>query len=147
MNSNDKKNSITLWLSSLIFGVIGGFLGGGFFGLLFAIESMNDTDIVANLGKVGLFLSAFFMFGLFGIFFGFIPAFLTGLLAHIRNLQRTWKHYVELFIIGCLCSGFYMSWLIGVVFGNKINEVLLVFMAIGGLSAVIVGRFFLPKSS
>ncbi len=131
-NKADKKKITSMVLR---FGMSGGFIGGYLLGLVLVANQALEVISVNDPFKseiVGLALIYPFLTGFLGIFFGLVPAMLTGYCVAMLDINRSAKGYAKLFAIGAMCSGvLYLSF---------------IFMVIGGLSAVIIGKFALPKA-
>lgn len=106
------------WRIPLLFGLLGGGLGGLFFAFM-------------NLPNILLFI-------VLGAIYGFIPALITGLLAMLLKSERD-----VLGIVATVAIGTLSSWLYGFIFLSTF-----VFSGVaallGGLSALILSFFVLP---
>lgn len=128
----------------LAFVFLGGFIGGFIIGLIssiMAISDLNDID-VAHLFMMGIF-------GVFGIVFGFIPALLMGIYVAYRQFVIIhWRDYVHLYAVGTFISAIYFLCWSDVALNEPSDVVALWAMdSIGGISAMILGKLFIPKIS
>lgn len=132
--------------------VLAGFTFGGVFGGLIVfivevIEKMMDLNLHIWMNDLGSILLASVGYAILGIIFGFIPAFLTGIYCSLRKIViKNWKSYLHLYLVGTLCSAIYFAtW---VNFSDYTLEYIFELWAmgsIGGISAMICGKLFLPK--
>lgn len=137
--------------------VLCGFAFGGIFGgliLCLGDVSINMLDLDHYIWTYNLkeILFMLFWYKMIGLVFGFIPAFLTGIYCLTLKLNiKTWIDYIHLFTIGYILSFIYF--LVSDKFFIKIKGFVLfsteedysLFGFIGGISAIICGKLFLPK--
>lgn len=152
-----KQNGFVYPKLKVIFSFVfsGGVVGGNIAGhLLFfddLIKNINNLDMVDFL----LFeLKFIFGFSFFGIWTGGIPAFLSGIYFLKKEffIMHT-KDYFRIFLVGFLITA--ICALFVVMFGNQHPNmqssiwdffiIPLPFALIGGISAMICGKLFLPK--
>lgn len=119
---NTGKHTPFYWRIPIVFGLWGGGLGGIFFAI--SLKLIGIVEILA--------------FILLGAFLGFIPALITGLLAMLLKLERNILGIVVTMTIGALSS-----WIYGVILSTFASTLAL----IGGLSALILAFWVLPKSN
>lgn len=139
---NAKQNGFTYPKARVIFGFVstGGAVGGFLFGLMLLFGSMIEALTISlnELFAVFFMMVSFAVF--FGVFVGAMPALLAGIYLAMREFVIVDViDYGWLFVIGALMtalSGFVVLGLTGDSF---------VLMATGGLSAMICGKWFLPK--
>ncbi|STY92935.1 hypothetical protein [Moraxella bovis] len=110
------------------------------------ILSRMPTDTTIYSMVSGIFS---FLFGgiALGTIFGCIPAFLTGIYCAIFNFIMMKKlDYAHLYVVGTIFSAIYFNhWLnLPDEFWQRMFD-LWVWGSIGGISAMICGKFFLPK--
>ena len=142
--------SYPYWRILLCFSLLGGAVGGLITSLfnLFAYLFTNDTlDIILTIASAMLI----------GAVIGLIPALLTALVIILRRMTLTsWVDYCKLFAIGFGSSALFMLAIIAIDAGMAPHYDpkymplqdygLIPYMGIiGGLSAVILARFTLPK--
>ena len=142
--------SYPYWRILLCFSLLGGAVGGLITSLfnLFAYLFTNDTlDIILTIASAMLI----------GAVIGLIPALLTALVIVLRRMTLTyWVDYCKLFAIGFGSSALFMLAIIAIDAGMAPHYDpkymplqdygLIPYMGIiGGLSAVILARFTLPK--
>ena len=142
--------SYPYWRILLCFSLLGGAVGGLITSLfnLFAYLFTNDTlDIILTIASAMLI----------GAVIGLIPALLTALVIILRRMTLTsWVDYCKLFAIGFGSSALFMLAIIAIDAGlaphydpkyMPLQDYgLIPYMGIiGGLSAVILARFTLPK--
>ena len=142
--------SYPYWRILLCFSLLGGAVGGLITSLfnLFAYLFTNDTlDIILTIASAMLI----------GAVIGLIPALLTALVIILRRMTLTsWVDYCKLFAIGFGSSALFMLAIIAIDAGlaphydpkyMPLQDYgLIPYMGIiGGLSAVILVRFTLPK--
>ena len=142
--------SYPYWRILLCFSLLGGAVGGLITSLfnLFAYLFTNDTlDIILTIASAMLI----------GAVIGLIPALLTALVIILRRMTLTyWVDYCKLFAIGFGSSALFTLALIAIDAGlaphydpkyMPLQDYgLIPYMGIiGGLSAVILARFTLPK--
>ncbi|AWY19719.1 hypothetical protein [Moraxella bovis] len=142
------------------FGLLGGMIGGIMFCCIgFMIETTYEQIInhISHKGIISLFLKLPFYilgFAFLGAWAGGIPAFLTGIYLSFKNfIFIDKKDYVKIFAIGFLITSIFA--LLMVVFSNQqpnmqitIWDFFLIsfpLAIIGGISAMICGKLFLPK--
>lgn len=126
----------------LAFVLLGGFIGGCIIGLIssiMAISNFNNIDIS--------YLFMVVIFGVFGIVFGFIPALLMGVyVAYRRFIIVDWHDYVHLYVVGTFISAIYFLCWSNVALNEPSDMAKLWVMgSIGGISAVLIGKLFIPK--
>ncbi len=141
--------SYPYWRILLCFGLLGGAVGGLLASLLSAIV-LSPNDILDFI-----LFSPVFM--LTGAVIGLIPALLTALVIVLRRMTLTsWVDYCQLFAIGFGSSALFTLAIIAIDAGIAPhydpkyiplqNYGLIPYMGgIGGLSALILGHFTLPK--
>ena len=142
--------SYPYWRILLCYSLLGGAVGGLITSLfnLFAYLFTNDTlDIILTIASAMLI----------GAVIGLIPALLTALVIILRRMTLTsWVDYCKLFAIGFGSSALFMLAIIAIDAGMAPHYDpkymplqdygLIPYMGIiGGLSAVILARFTLPK--
>ena len=142
--------SYPYWRILLCFSLLGGAVGGLITSLfnLFAYLFTNDIlDIILTIASAMLI----------GAAIGLIPALLTALVIVLRRMTLTsWVDYCKLFAIGFGLSALFMLAIIAIDAGlaphydpkyMPLQDYgLIPYMGIiGGLSAVILARFTLPK--
>lgn len=144
-----QPTSYPYWRILLCFSLLGGAVGGLLASLLSAIV-LSPNDILDFI----LFSPVFMLTGA-GI--GLIPALLTALVIVLRRMTLTsWMDYCQLFAIGFGSSALFTLAIIAIDAGIAPhydpkymplqNYGLIPYMGgIGGLSALILGRFTLPK--
>ena len=142
---DDKQFDYPIYIP-LAFIFMGGFIGGAILGLISSVRSIfkfNDIDS-----------SDFFVviiFGGFGIIFGFIPSLLMGIYVTYRRLFITnWRDYVHLYAVGTFISVIYFlcwSYMDSTEPSKFTTLWAVVNGSIGGISAVILGKIFIPKIS
>ncbi|MDO4250576.1 MAG: hypothetical protein Q4C68_03610 [Moraxella sp.] len=142
---NSTKSYPTSTVVSL-YALFGGFIGGIQVGVL-AIGSNLDT-----LKEFPEFLGTLFFFGIFGIFFGLIPAAIAGLIiAKLKLYKNIWRHYPIIALIGFVPSalcGVCLILMDGIHKAQKLTDVMIFFGAlgmIGAVSALLLALFVLPK--
>lgn len=131
-----------------LYASLGGLIGGALLGIL--AEGSN----LDSLKEIPEFLGMLLLLGVLGIFFGLIPAALTGwIIARCRLYQNIWWHYPAAALIGFLPSGLWGVQLIltdGMPKIPKMSDFLLlfgVFGTIGAVSALLLAPFVLPKNT
>lgn len=111
------------WRIPILFGLLGGGLGGLFMGVM----------EVSNI----------FLFMVLGAIYGFIPALITGLAAMLFQLQRDVSGIIATVVIGTLVSLIY-----GFLMSNQSSLLHVSFAGmlaiLGGVSALILSFFVLP---
>lgn len=133
------------------FGGIGGFIGGLIFacGMGFDILFIHPQHLIFSLETIGMMILALGSFGLLGVLMGLIPATVTGLyVAMQKMILMSWWDYLHLYIFGTIVSAIsFIFW------GNfrddtplEIARTLWLFGSVGGISAMICGKLFLPKA-
>ncbi|WLF83638.1 hypothetical protein [Moraxella sp. ZY210820] len=138
-----------------LFSLCGGFIGGvvvaiamGIFSIITGIvEMLINLHFNVNIVEIILSIFAPVVFGLIGLFLGFIPALFTGLYCAWRKVMIVdLLSYVRLYKIGflstsacCLFMFPVRDSIIGSIF------ICFVFGLVGGISATICGKLFLPK--
>lgn len=145
--------SYPYWRILLCFSLLGGAVGGlitslfNFFAYLFADPFHDILDIILTIASAMLI----------GAVIGLIPALLTALVIILRRMTLTyWVDYCKLFAIGFGSSALFTLALIAIDAGlaphydpkyMPLQDYgLIPYMGIiGGLSAVILARFTLPK--
>lgn len=142
------------------FGLCGGIIGVIMFGCIhFMIETTYEQTInhISHNGMINSFLKLpFYIFGFafLGSGVGGIPAFLTGIYLSFKNfIFIDKKGYIKIFTIGFLITAIFA--LLIVVFGNQQPNMQITIWdlfimpfplaIIGGISAMICGKLFLPK--
>ena len=151
--STQPASSYPYWRILLCFSLLGGAVGGlitslfNFFAYLFADPFHDILDIILTIASVMLI----------GAVIGLIPALLTALVIILRRMTLTsWVDYCKLFAIGFGSSALFTLALIAIDAGlaphydpkyMPLQDYgLIPYMGIiGGLSAVILARFTLPK--
>lgn len=141
--------SYPYWRILLCFSLLGGAVGGLLVSLFnfFAYPFHDILDVILTIASMVLI----------GAVIGLIPALLTALVIILRRMTLTsWVDYCQLFAIGFGSSALFMLAIIAIDAGIAPhydpkymplqNYDLIPYMGgIGGLSAVILGRFTLPK--
>lgn len=136
----------------LYFGLFGGMIGLMTM-LIFDFISriiLKDVNLLDNINILSFFEGIFYfaMFStFFGTVFGFIPALLTGVYCAIFNFIIMKKlDYMHLYIIGTIFSAIYFNFWANLSddFWQRMYE-LWKLGSIGGMSAMICGKLFLPK--
>lgn len=145
--------SYPYWRILLCYSLLGGAVGGlitslfNFFAYLFADPFHDILDIILTIASAMLI----------GAVIGLIPALLTALVIILRRMTLTyWVDYCKLFAIGFGSSALFTLALIAIDAGlaphydpkyMPLQDYgLIPYMGIiGGLSAVILARFTLPK--
>lgn len=139
----------------LAYTVLGSFIGGVIVSLSGIIEQLIQHGIN---GQTLDMIGSIFLVGFYGIPFGFLPAFLTGLcIIYKRYYFNTLQVYIKIFSIGFIVSLIFyiMVTLLLIIFSSSGNssdiaEILdltnWLLALVGGLSSVIVGFLCLPKS-
>ncbi len=126
-----------------LYAFAGGAVGGFFVGLALWLVKFYEEGLSVLLGVIFLPMIAMF----FGIFFGMIPALMTGLiLAIMEFIIKDKMDYVKVAFVGFLTSAIYMS----IPLFNAISKLenflfILAIGLVGAVSAVIVGKYALPK--
>ncbi len=126
-----------------LYAFCGGAVGGFFIGLALWFINFYDEGLSVLLGVIFLPMIAM----LFGVFFGLIPALVTGLILAIMEFMiKDKKDYLKVAFVGFLTSAIYMS----IPLFNAITELenflfILAIGLLGAISAVIVGKYALPK--
>ncbi|WP_019518994.1 hypothetical protein [Faucicola boevrei] len=137
---------------TLLGGMVGGFIFGLGIMLVFIIgDIINNKNILTVNSFVELLLSLL-SFSLVGLFVGGIPALITGIyLAMTEFIIINKKDYLSLLLTGGIITIFICLILIFLKTANEasldfgVNLILLILFFIGGLSAMICGKLFLPK--
>lgn len=90
----------------LVFIFLGGFTGGVIIGLIHVIFTMMLHD-----GKFEFaYLLLSLIYGIFGIFFGFVPALLMGFyVAYKKFVIKNWYDYIHLYVVGTMLSAIYFG--------------------------------------
>lgn len=134
------------------FGLFGGMIGVMTM-LIFDFISqiiLNEANLFDNINILSFFEGIFYfaMFSaFFGTVFGCIPALLTGIYCAIFNFIIMKKlDYIHLYVVGTIFSAIYFNfWAnLSYEFWQRMYE-LWKLGSIGGISAMICGKLFLPK--
>lgn len=148
-----QPTSYPYWRILLCFSLLGGAVGGLITGL-FNLFAYLFTDTFHDILDIILTIASAM---LVGAVIGLIPALLTALVIVLRRMTLTnWVDYCKLFAIGFGSSALFTLALIAIDAGlaphydpkyMPLQDYgLIPYMSIiGGLSAVILGRFTLPK--
>lgn len=128
-------------------GAIGGFIVGVIICTIAAFVYLFEINKELNLSTTDLILMLFYPFlaAMIGIIVGFVPALLMGLWASYKKMIIVdKKDYLHLFTAGMLVS--IISYMAAAMF-NATQMIVPSFglALIGGLSAMICGKLFLPK--
>lgn len=128
------------------FGLGGGAVGGFFLGLynsFFGFLQMPNKDIILILNTFAQSIVISLLFSLLGILFGAIPAFFTSFYLTATDFIIVKKFdYIKLFLVGFVATFFIYCFML-IIKENLINNIL--FYSLGGISAMICGKLFLPK--
>lgn len=129
------KSTTFLIKTALIYGLIGALMGSFLFALTMPI-------LIVPVMFIGLFI-------------GFTPAFLTGLILLLLNTQKgTIKSYAMMLVVGALVSllfGLGIEWTVGNMAKSsgmdwrRAIQLPLVLAMIGAISSLITGLMVLPK--
>ncbi|OPH38962.1 hypothetical protein [Moraxella equi] len=147
-----KEKVILLFI--LLGGAVGGFVAILSMGLWLLLISIlkNPSGIFDYLQYFIVSFLTIPLFMLYGILLGFIPALLTSIYLSIKEfIIIETKDYGFLFLIGSLSVLFSITILIIIADPNPFifdfnDTILTILLAIiGGISAMICGKFFLPK--
>ena len=131
----DIKASVFFIKTALLYGLIGALMGSFLFALTMPI-------LIVPVMFIGLFI-------------GFTPAFLTGLILLLHNVQKgTVKSYFMMFMIGAVVSflfGLVTEWFDGNLTNpngtdwSRVIQMPLVFAVVGAISSLMTGLLLLPK--
>lgn len=139
-------------LFSLCGGAVGGFVLGISLFLYFDFSDIIKNQNIFTVKNLLETLLSLFGVSLAGVFFGFIPALITGIyLAMKEFIIINKKDYLSLLLTGGIITIFIFLILIllistkGQTIDAYINLVFLILFLIGGISAMICGKLFLPK--
>lgn len=125
----------------------GGIFGGLIVFIIEMIEKLFDLNHHIWTNDLGSILLASVGYMIWGAILGFIPAFLTGIYCSLRKIViKNWKSYLHLYLVGTLCSAIYFAtW-------ATLSDATLAYIfelwaigSVGGISAMICGKLFLPK--
>lgn len=132
------------------FTLFGGAIGGLTLGVLIIIFNILFDKVPSfNRGTFLMFFATPFLLGFFGIFVGMIPATLTGyVIARKKLIITNLYDYGYLFAVGTFFT-FICLFILLVIFDKiqRIEDFLTIIIPsmLGGLSAIVCGKLFLPK--